>query len=78
MYSNSNCRVAAVLLNEGIFSDKGQFRNDFLGSSISSKIRTKTSRILVKTNSFVRFLEEFDDPISHFEVNFSFLGIYEF
>ena len=31
--------------------------------------RTKTIRILVKTNSFVRFLEEIDDPINHFEVN---------
>ena len=37
-------------------------------SSISSKKRTKTSRILVKTNSFVRFLEEIDDPKNHFEI----------
>ena len=40
----------------------------FLGSSISSKKRTKTSRILVKTNSFVRFLEEIDEPKNHFEI----------
>ena len=38
-------------------------------SSISSKKRTKTIRILVKTNSFVRFLEEIDDPINLFEIN---------
>ena len=35
----------------------------------SSKKRPKTRRILVKTNSFVRFLEEIDDPINHFEIN---------
>ena len=44
------------------------FRKVFLRSSISSKKRTKTIRILVKTNSFVRFLEEIDDPINHFEI----------
>ena len=39
---------------------KGQiFRNVFLVSSISSKERMKTRRIVVKTNSFVHFLEEF-------------------
>ena len=37
-------------------------------SSISSKKRTKTSRILVKTNSFVCFLEEIHDPPNHFEI----------
>ena len=31
----------------------------FFVSSISSEKRTKTHRIVVKTNSFVRFLEEF-------------------
>ena len=35
------------------------FRNVFLVSSISSKKRTKTRLIVVKTNSFVCFLEEF-------------------
>ena len=34
------------------------FRNVFLVPSISSKKRTKTLRIVVKTNSFVHFLEE--------------------
>ena len=33
-----------------------------MGSSISSKKWTKTSRPSCKTNSFVRFLEEIDDP----------------
>ena len=38
-------------------------------SSISSKKQTKTSRILVKTNWSVRFLEEIDDPKNLFEIN---------
>ena len=39
---------------------KGQvISKGFLVSSISYKKRTKTCRIVVKTNSFVRFLEEF-------------------
>ena len=47
---------------------KGQLisKRFFGGSSISSKKRTKTHRILVKTNLFVRFLEEIDDPKNHF------------
>ena len=35
------------------------FRKVLLESSLSSKNRTKTRLILVKTNSFVHFLEEF-------------------
>ena len=39
---------------------KGQvIPKGFFVSSISSKKQTKTRRIVVKTNSFVRFLEEF-------------------
>ena len=38
-------------------------------SSISSKKRTKTRRIVVKTNSFVRFLEEFMAWQFAFEIN---------
>ena len=37
--------------------------------SISSKKRMKTSHIVVKMNSFVRFFEEIDDPKNHFEIN---------
>ena len=37
-------------------------------SSISSKKQTKTHRIVVKTNLFVHFLEENDDPKNHFEI----------
>ena len=33
------------------------------------KKRTKTCRIVVKTNSFIRFFEEIDDPQNHFEIN---------
>ena len=33
------------------------------------KNTTKTISILVKTNSFVRFFEEIDDPTNHFEIN---------
>ena len=36
-------------------------------SSLSSKKRTKTSRTVVKTNSFVRFLEEMSASKNHFE-----------
>ena len=36
----------------------GSFRNVFLLSSLSSKKRTKTSRQVVKSNFFVRILEE--------------------
>ena len=38
-------------------------------SSISSKKRTKTCRIMVKTNSFVRFLEEFTAWQFAFKIN---------
>ena len=49
---------------------KGQLISKwFLESLISSKKRTKTIRIVVKTNSFVRFLEEIDDSKNHFEIN---------
>ena len=41
----------------------------FLASSISSNKRTKTSRHSSKKNSFVRFLEEFEDAKNHFEIN---------
>ena len=42
---------------------KGQLISKwFFGSSISSKKQTKISLIVVKFNSFVRFLEEIDDP----------------
>ena len=37
---------------------KGQLISNLV-SSISSKKQTETRRIVVKTNSFVRFLEEF-------------------
>ena len=58
----------------------GQFPQPlgFLGSSISSKKRTKRSRIVVKTNSFVRFLEEMDDPKNHFEINLPLKVLYNF
>ena len=45
-----------------------------MGSSISSKKPTKTSRILVKMNLFVRFFEEINDPKNLFEINWP-LGI---
>ena len=49
------------------------FRNVFLRSSISSKKtnENKSTRgiIVVKSNLFVRFLEEIDDPKNHFEIN---------
>ena len=45
------------------------FRNVFLVSSISSKKRTKTHRIVVKTNSFVWFFEEFTAWPFAFEIN---------
>ena len=38
-------------------------------SSVSSKKQTKTSRIVVKTNSFVHFFEEFTDWQFTFEIN---------
>ena len=44
------------------------FQNAFLESSISSKKRTKTCCILVKMNSFVRFLEEFTACQFAFEI----------
>ena len=51
-------------------NSKGQLISKwFLGSSISSKKRTKTSLIVVNLNSFVRFLEEINDPKNHFEIN---------
>jgi hypothetical protein len=43
------------------------FRKDFLVSSISPKKRTNEFIIVVKTNSFVRFLGEFEDTKSPFE-----------
>ena len=52
------------------FVGKGQIiLNDFLKPSISSKNRTKTSITVVKSNSFVRFLEEIEDIKKHFEIN---------
>ena len=56
--------------NTKFHANKGQVISKwFLGSSISSKKRTKTRRIVVKMNSFVRFLDEIDDPKNHFEIN---------
>ena len=46
-------------------------RNVFLVTSLSSKKRTKTRRIVVKTNWFVRFLEEFTAWQFAFEINWS-------
>ena len=43
------------------------FRNAFFVSSISSKKRTKTCLIVVKLNSFVRFLEETSSWKNHFD-----------
>ena len=49
---------------------KGQvISKGFSVSSISSKKRTKTSRIVVKSNSFVRFLEELTAWQFAFEIN---------
>ena len=45
------------------------FRNTFSASSISSKKLTKTHSILVKMNSFLRFLEEFMAWQFAFEIN---------
>ena len=45
-------------------------------ASISSKKRTKTRRIVVKTNSFVRFLEEFTAWQFAFEINWPLKNIY--
>ena len=42
---------------------KGQLISKwFLGIVDFLQKRTKTSRLVVKSNSFVRFLEEIDDP----------------
>jgi hypothetical protein len=43
------------------------FRNVILVSLISSKKRTKTCRIVVKLNSFVRFLEKTSAWRNHFD-----------
>ena len=49
---------------------KGQIISHlFLVSSISSEKRTNTSRHSSKKNSFVHFLEEFEDTKNHFEIN---------
>ena len=52
-----------------LFLKVGYFRNVLFVSSISSKIWTKTSRIVVKLNSFVRFLEEFTVWQFAFKIN---------
>ena len=44
------------------------FQEDFLVPSNSSKKRTKTFRHSTKMNLFVRFLEEFEDIKSPFEI----------
>ena len=44
-------------------------RNDFFLAEDSPKKRTKTRRILVKTNSFVRFLGESSAWLFLFEIN---------
>ena len=49
-----------------------------MGWSIFSKKRTKTGGIVVKTNSFVRFLKEIDDPRNHFEINLPLKGSQDF
>ena len=55
---------------------KGQLiSKSFLRSSISSKKRTKTRRSVVKTNSFIRFLEEIDDTKNHFEITWPLVRI---
>ena len=49
---------------------KGQIISKrFFVAEDSPKKRMKTRRILVKTNSFVCFLEEIDDLKNHFEIN---------
>ena len=54
---------------QNLLSLKGQMISKrFFLAEDSPKKRTKTRRILVKTNSFVRFLEEIDDPKNHFEI----------
>ena len=75
--------IAKLLISS--FLKVTYFRNVFLGSSISSKKRPKTSLIVVKLNSFVRFFE--DIPKNHFEINWPlvvktysfihFLGVFE-
>ena len=56
-------------------STKGQLISKcFLVFSISPKKQTKTSQpkvsyLVVKSNSFVHFLEEIDDPQKYFEIN---------
>ena len=71
-------RIAFIIVENItiLLHTKGQLiSNVFLVSSVSSKKRTKTSRpevsysiIVVKSNSFVRFLEEIDDPKNQFEI----------
>ena len=49
---------------------KGQIISKrFFLAEDSSKKRTKTRRILVKMNLFVRFFEEINDPKNLFEIN---------
>ena len=50
------------------------FRNVFLVSSISSKKQTKKRCIVVKTNSFVRLLEEFTAWQFAFEINWPLIA----
>ena len=45
-----------------------QFRKDFLVSSNSPKKQTNEFAVVVKTNLFVRFLGEFKDTKSPFEM----------
>ena len=58
--------LCGVLPNSPI--PKGQLISKWSFEAVPKK-RTKTIRILVKTNGFVRFLEEIDDLINHFEIN---------
>ena len=52
------------------FSAKGQLISKWFFEMVDFLQKTnKTIRLLVKMNSFVRFLEEIDDPINHFEIN---------
>ena len=58
--------IVCILHTKGQIISKGN-----LVSSISSKKRTKTRRLVVNTNSFVHFLEEFTTWQFAFEINWA-------
>ena len=63
-----------ILMSIGLEAKGQVISKGFLVSSIPSKKRTKTCRIVVKTNSFVRFLEEFTAWKFALEINWPLVG----